>query len=309
MTAAPDSLHGSSGVVTGASGFIGRAVVGSLPAGCRVFAAYHSATDFPDWTETCRADVVPVRVDLAAERLADHVPAVNWALLLAARVATAASRADPVGELTAVAGVTANSMMGLRADHVVHLSSGSVYETLRGELSPGRVLAPRLPYSIAKLAGELLFRSYAERPYWNVRFFGAFGPGEPPFKLAYRLAQAFAKGEREFVLRGDGSNYIDPMYITDAAAELSSLLTRPGESRTVDLAQGEGLTIREFVEVAYYAVHPSPYDAPLVLVFEGEAHEQMFGTARTDESAFSPRRERLTIAEGFARYAERLGLR
>jgi nucleoside-diphosphate-sugar epimerase len=305
--AAPESLRDSSGVVTGASGFIGRAIVAALPPSCRVHAVYQSAADFPEWAKACRAEIIPVRVDLTAERLAEHVPAVDWALLLAARVATAASRADPVGELTAVAGVTANSIMGLRAGQVVHLSSGSVYETLPGELSPSRVLSPRLPYSIAKLAGELLFCSYVDRPYWNVRFFGAFGPGEPTFKLAYRLVQAFGRGEREFGVRGDGSNYIDPMYITDAAAEIASLLARPGESRTVDLAQGEGLTVREFVEVAYRTVHPSPQDAPLSLVFEGEAHEQMLGTARSDEAGLPPRRERRTIAEGFADYAEHLG--
>jgi nucleoside-diphosphate-sugar epimerase len=277
--------------------------VSSLPPNCRVYATYHSATDFPAWAQSCRADVVPMKIDLAAERLASRLPRVDWALLLAGRVATAASRSDPIGELTAVAGVTANSIVGLRADQIVHLSSGSVYETLTGDLSPARVLSPRLPYGIAKLAAELLFESYADAPHWNVRFFGAFGPGEPSYKLARRLVQSFARGDRQFTITGDGSNYIDPLYITDAATEIASLLTRPGQSRTVDLSHGEWLTVRRFVEVAYASVHSSPQVDDVVIVCRGKAHEEMRGKAWSDP-IFSPlTHQRLSIAEGFRKYA------
>jgi nucleoside-diphosphate-sugar epimerase len=300
-------LDGSSGVLTGASGFIGRAVLRSLPAGCRVHAVFNSAHDFPEWASSLSADVVPVQVDLAHGRLAEFVPPVDWALLLAARVATAASVSDPLGELEAIAGVTANSIVGLRAGQVVHLSSGSVYETLTGALGPDRVLSPRLPYSIAKLSAELLFASYVDAPYWNVRFFGAFGPGEPEFKLARRLVEAFARGETRFTIRGDGTNVIDPMYIDDAAVELLAVLTTPGECRVADLTQGEGLTVRQFVEVAYDAVHPATGDT-LDVVCTGEAHEKMLGRAVTD-AAFAFGRPRTSIAEGFERYAVALGLR
>lgn len=298
------ALDGSVGLVTGASGFIGRAIVNALPKGCRAHATYHSSRDFPEWAESCRADVVPLRLDLSNERLADRVPRVDWALLLAARVALATSRHDPVGELKAIAGVAANSVMGLKTELLVHLSSGSVYETLTGQLDPARVLAPRSPYSIAKLAAERLVAAYAEAPYWNVRFFGAFGPGEPQFKLARRLVDTFARGERTFVIRGDGSNYIDPMYITDAAQTLGSMLASPAESRPADLCQGEGLTISQFAELAYQTVHPSPDEEKLVIVREGEAHEQMRGTARSDAMLLRPDAPLLTITEGFRRYAE-----
>lgn len=301
-------LSGSIGVVTGASGFIGRAVLRALPADCTVFAVYNSSRDFAEWAQRRDPRVVPVRIDLARERLGGAVPTADWALLMAARVQTAASLSDPVGELGAVGGVTANSIVDLQADQIVHLSSGSVYETLEGALSPERVLAPRLPYSIAKLAAELLFASYIEAPYWTVRFFGAFGPGEPTFKLARRLVDAFASGATRFEISGDGANIIDPMYIDDAALELLSIVATPGERRAADLTQGEGLTVRQFAQTAYEQVHPSPDAQPLEVVCAGEAHEKMRGRATTD-SAFRLGRRRLTIAEGFRRYAESLGLR
>jgi nucleoside-diphosphate-sugar epimerase len=300
-------LAGSEGVVTGASGFIGRGVLGALPAGCRVHAVYNSSSDFEEWAARQRADIVPLRVDLSRDRLADFVPRADWALLMAARVATAASLEDPVGELTAVTAVTANSVVGLEAEQMVLLSSGSVYETLTGALSPDRVLAPRLPYSISKLAAELLFAAYASGPYWVVRFFGAFGPGEPTFKLARRLVEAFAAGETAFTLSGDGTNVIDPMYIDDAARALIGVLGTPGQSRPADLNQGEGLSVGEFANVAYEAVSPEAGTAPLRLDFVGVAHEKMLGRATTD-AAFAVGVDRTSIAEGFRRYAAELGV-
>jgi nucleoside-diphosphate-sugar epimerase len=303
------SLDDSVGVVTGASGFIGRALLAGLPSGCRVFATYHSATDFPAWASSCRANIIPVRIDLSAERLPSRVARVDWALLLAARVALATSRSDPVGDLHQIAAVAANSVVGLKTDRLVHMSSGSVYETLTGQLSPARVPAPRTPYGIAKLAAELLVGSYAEAPYWNVRFFGAFGPGEPSFKLARRLVEAFARGERTFEINGDGSNYIDPMFVADAVSVIAFLVARAGECRPIDLCQGEGLTVRQFIEVAYKAVHPDPEREPLVIKSTGEAHEQMRGTATSEAIELPLHRNKLTIAEGFRAYATELALR
>ena len=300
---ASTALAGTTGVITGASGFIGRAVLRHLPAESVVHAAYCSSSDFPEWSERCAADIRPLRIDLSQERLADQTGAVDWALLLASRVATADSWADPMGELEAVAGVTLRSVIGLQADRVVLMSSGSVYETLEGALGPHRVLAPRLPYSIAKLTAELLFAAHVQAPYWIIRFFGAFGPGEPQFKLARRLTEAFKRGERRFALAGDGTNRIDPIYVEEAAARICALLATKPEGRIVDLSQGEHLTVRAFAQAAYDAVHPTAGDRPLDLAFTGHAHELMLGGARSDPAIWHPGLEHISVSEGFRRYA------
>jgi UDP-glucose 4-epimerase len=294
-------LDGTTGIVTGASGFIGRAVLSQLPAGCHVHAV-HRAEDFPAWAETLPASVEPLALDLTNERLADHVPEVDWALLLAARVSTAASWRDPVGELTATAGVTANSVIDLKAGQLVYLSSGSVYETLSGSLSPERVLAPELPYSVGKLAGELLFRSYATAPYWILRFFGAFGPGEPSFKLARRLVEAFSRGETEFAMRGDGTNRLDAMHVDDAANALLRFVSTPGRNEIVDLCQGESVSVRQFAEMAFEAAGTADASA-LRLKFEGATHERMLGSAAPGQDGIIAA-ERMSLAEGLRRYAE-----
>jgi nucleoside-diphosphate-sugar epimerase len=309
-TNAVGDLSGTVGVVTGASGFLGRAILRTLPADATVFATYRDSADFLEWTSTLSADVRPVQVDLAHERLPEKVTStdLDWGLSLAARVATAASREDPVGELVHVAGPAVNSVAGLRTRHLVHVSSGSVYETLGGELSPECRLVPRLPYAVAKLAGEFLVASYAETVPWIVRFFGAYGPGEPKFKVTRRMVEAFSRGATTFRLSGDGTNYIDPMHVDDAATALLALCTSEHAPRTIDLCQGEAPTMAAYAELIYQAAHPDPVTSPLRLEFAGPAHEQMRGRASPASADAMVGLERRSLRQGMGEYARWLTL-
>jgi nucleoside-diphosphate-sugar epimerase len=304
VTPTPDDLGGSAGLITGASGFIGRAIMAALPRGTVVHATYRSDDAFPEFAAACAADVRPIAIDLSDTRL--EVPPVDWALLLAARVATHMSRQDPLGDLRAIADVTANALFDLRSERVVHISSGSVYERLDGDLSPTRVPAPRLPYAIGKLTAELLVGSYSPAPYWNLRFFGAFGPGEPTFKITRRLIETFASGERRFSMTGDGTNRIDPMYVSDAVGTIAAFLSLPGESRTIDVCQGEAPSIVEYARLVYEAAHPDPRSAPIDLRFQGEAHERVLGRASPAEQQSLTGQDRLPLSDGLRIYADLL---
>lgn len=291
-------------LVTGASGFIGRRVLLALPAGTHVHAVYRHAEEFPSWTDRCDAEVLPLRVDLAHERLADRLPeTVDWALLLAARVAVAESQADPLGELSAIAGVTLNSLLGLPSNRIVLVSSGSVYEGLEGPLHPGRVPRPRVAYSIAKLNSELLAGAYAPVAPQVIRFFGAYGPGEPTFKLIRRAIETFGSGACEFDVRGDGANRIDAMHVDDAAAALIAACECGQPGSVIDLCQGESTSITDFVRAAFTAAHPDPHGAALELRLGGTTHERILGEASpaaADGLLGMPRR---TLEEGLRDYA------
>jgi nucleoside-diphosphate-sugar epimerase len=299
------TLAGSVGLLTGASGFIGRALLQELPATTTVFATYNSSVDFPSWAARLGADVRPIRIDLVHWPVAPLIRTkLDWALCAAAQVATAASRHDPVEELVRVAGPAVNAVAGLQARRIVHVSSGSVYETCEGRLFPGLPLNPRLPYSVGKLAGELLVKSFAEVTPWIVRFFGAFGPGEPQFKITRRLVTAFQGGATTFRLTGDGTNRIDPMHVSDAVSALTQLCASDDEPRTIDLCQGESMPIAAFAQLAYEAAHPAPHTAPLRLAFGGTAHEQMRGAADPTAAEAVVGVGRRNLREGLKEYAK-----
>ena len=74
------------------------------------------------------------------------------------------------------------------------MSSGAVYDGLRGAVSPATPVSPRLPYAISKLASEQYLRFFAEHrgtvdSYVNVRFFGAYGPYEAARKITTQWLQ------------------------------------------------------------------------------------------------------------------------
>ena len=80
-----------------------------------------------------------------------------------------------------------------------------------------------------------------------MRFFGAYGPYEAPRKITTRWLQAMAAGQREFVVRGDGNNLIDFMYVDDAVDGFLALVKAKGEKRTVDFASGSPISVNDVV--------------------------------------------------------------
>ena len=139
------------------------------------------------------------------------------------------------------------------ASHVVFVSSGAVYDGLEGTVTPETPVSPLLPYAISKYASEQYLRFFVERrgsvdSGISVRFFGAYGPYEAPRKITTRWLQAMAGGQREFVVRGDGENLIDFMYVDDAVDGFLALVQARGQSTVVDFASGAPVSVNEVVE-------------------------------------------------------------
>src|SRR5262249_47086623 len=106
--------------------------------------------------------------------------------------------------------------------------------------------------AIAKLASERYVAFFAEvrralASYANVRFFGAYGPYEAPRKITTRWLRGIIAGQREFIVRGNGRNLIDFMYVDDAVDRLLRIVGDGGFSGTVDLACGAPVTVDEVV--------------------------------------------------------------
>jgi len=245
-------------VVTGASGFIGHNVLLRAPREWTIYAVYHSTPGLDAFVrQHGLTNVKPVKCDLMSasdvSALARTIGTKPDAMLyLAANGDPALSSKRPRWDLESNTVAFVNTLEQCPADHVVYVSSGAVYDGLRGEVSPASVVAPRLPYAISKLASEQYLRFFAERrgtvdSYINVRFFGAYGPYEPARKITRRWFEGMASGQREFVVRGDGQNLIDFMYVDDAVDGFLALVNAKGERRTVDFASGSPISVNDVV--------------------------------------------------------------
>ena len=250
-------------VVTGASGFIGRNVLLRAPRDWEVVAVYHRTPGLEAFVvEHGLTHVRTVQCDLldpgAVKSLAQAVGARPDAMLyLAANGDPAVSSDRPRWDLESNTLSLITCLEDCAADHVVYVSSGAVYDGLVGPVSPAAAVSPRLPYAISKLASEQYLRFFAERRQTvtsaiNVRFFGAYGPYEAPRKITTRWLDAMAGGQREFVVRGDGENLIDFMYVDDAVDGFLALVNARGTlargtTMTVDFASGAPVSVNHVV--------------------------------------------------------------
>ena len=245
-------------LVTGASGFIGHNVLLRAPRSWQVTAMAHATPGLETFVrQQSLAHVRVVRCDLtsadAVDAFAIANPSFDACLYLAANGDPAKSAHRTAWDLTLNTLALVTLLERVRVDHFVYVSSGAVYDGLRGEISPQTPVAPRLPYAISKLASEHYVRAFAERKksvgsYVNVRFFGAYGPYEPPRKITTKWMRAVMGGQREFTIRGNGQNLIDFMHVEDAVDGFLALTTAHGFSGMVDFASGSPVTVDAVVQ-------------------------------------------------------------
>ncbi|MGH9387491.1 MAG: NAD-dependent epimerase/dehydratase family protein [Vicinamibacterales bacterium] len=245
-------------LVTGANGFIGRNVLLRAPRDWEIVAVSHTTPGLDVFVaDQALSNVRVLRCDLSNAGEVQNMRAqiagrLDAMLYLAANSDPAVSADRPRDDLDRNTATLVTCLEHCPAGHVVFVSSGAVYDGLAGPVSPASAVSPCLPYAISKLASEHYVRFFAERrqtvgSYVNVRFFGAYGPYEPPRKITTRWLLGLAEGQREFVIRGDGKNLIDFMYVDDAVDGFLALLKVRGTRTTVDFASGQPISIDEVV--------------------------------------------------------------
>ena len=245
-------------LLTGASGFIGHNVLLRAPRDWEIVAVYHRTPGLEQFVaEQGLTNVRVERCDLLdaadVKALAGRIGRPDAMLYLAANGDPAASAERPRWDLDSNTVAFVTTLEHCPADHVVYVSSGAVYDGLKGAVTPATPVSPLLPYAISKLASEQYLRFFAERrqtvsSYVNVRFFGAYGPYEAPRKITTKWLTAIRDGQREFVIRGNGQNLIDFMYVDDAVDGFLALTKAAGTRATVDFASGTPVSVNEIVQ-------------------------------------------------------------
>ena len=263
-------------LVTGAAGFVGRAVAerlldrGERVVGVDNVNAYYDPALKHARVATLegRAGFEMHRLDIAeAEALAALVrtSGARRIVHLAAQAGVrysidnpfAYERANLLGHLSVLE--AARHTKGLR--HLVYASSSSVYgeRAIDGAFSEADVAdSPRSLYAATKRANELMSASYASlygMPQSGLRFFTVYGPWGRPDMAYFGFTQKILAGEPIEVF-GEGRMARDFTYIDDIVDGVVGVLDRPPEAgghRVLNIggSHPEGLmTMIELLEAA-----------------------------------------------------------
>jgi len=288
-------------LLTGGLGFIGRNFLLHRPADWHVTAV--------DITEDARfarkiKNTVFIKADLRdadkvkklSKRIGDRFSA---CVFLAANGDPALSVPDPAWDLDATTKTLINVCQGFTFNRFIYFSSGAVYNGLSGLISPTKPIAPTLPYAISHKASEEYTRFYHQAgridKYIIIRFFGAYGPYEPPRKIYTRLIKQFTSSNNTtYAIKGDGKNYIDAMYIEDAVAGIISAIKSKRCNLTVDFCKGDHPTINQLVVRAGQA-----FDKRVAVSHMGEVTEynRFYASPKEFEKLFHFK-PKITLEEG-----------
>jgi UDP-glucose 4-epimerase len=209
-------------LVTGASGFIGSALVAALRAGgAEVFVV--DLRPFPD--PTVRGVVGDLRDDSVLDAaLASHPESIFH---LAARTSVLQSVKDPQGVYDVNVAVTQRLLEGAReigTRSFVFASTNAVAgETDGARIDETTPMRPLTPYGATKAAAEMLCSAYASSydvAACAIRFTNVYGRGMGgKDTFVVRLMRA-AAADRPISVYGDGLQERDYLYVDDAVAAM-----------------------------------------------------------------------------------------
>jgi nucleoside-diphosphate-sugar epimerase len=251
-TAAPTTV-----VVTGATGYLGRAVVAALLEADveRVHVLARPGADLTGWPDD---RVVPIVGDLLDDEL--HFPGADALLHLAAVRADARGSRIP-GLFEANVEGTVRAARAARAagiGRLVFASSQAVYGTARPPLwSESLPVRPESDYAITKALGEAALRGIADLEVVALRLARLYGaaPGmrwtELPHQFALRATRSLP-----LEIDGGGDQRIDLVHVADAAAAVLAAAAAPAPRGFTALNVGGGapISVRRLAEVVSSAV-------------------------------------------------------
>jgi UDP-glucose 4-epimerase len=253
-------------LVTGAGGFVGRAVVSMLAAEDHEVTALLHRPPAPG--DRSPSNVSSLVVDLADRaQVAQVVRAGPFDAVchLAAVTRVRESFERPLHFFDTNVGGTLNLLRALQEagrvgdawTRFVFASTAAVYGNVQvgTPLGEDRVPQPANPYGASKLAAEQLIAAQAatgELGAVTLRCFnvaGAFGQhGDPDLSRVIPGALAVAAGDEPFFgLNGDGSVVREFVHVADAARAFTKALAAAtrGHSVTLNVGSGSGVSVRE----------------------------------------------------------------
>jgi nucleoside-diphosphate-sugar epimerase len=240
-------MNFTSACVTGASGFIGRALVARLRAsGCTVVALGRTGSLLPEDTQHVRVDAFAP----AALRAALHGRTFEILIHLAAYGVGPDDRDTDtmLAVNVAATGALVEAAAACGARGVVYAGSCAEYAGGGDQLGEDAPVTTTNAYGASKFAGGTwgtVLATRANISFCWVRLFGVYGPGEAAYRLIPYLITRLRRGES--VDLTPGAQLRDFMYIDDAVTALihAAGLAHREAPGPFNLCTGMGVPIRE----------------------------------------------------------------
>jgi UDP-glucose 4-epimerase len=275
-------------VVTGAGGFIGRALVRALAkAGVEVCAVDRREFESP-------ASRVLV-ADLAEPGLLTPLLDARTVLFhLAASADVAGSVRDPRTDFECTFRPLFEALESARAarSRVVYPSTASVYEVGNSLPLVERAFPrPTSPYAAAKLAGEAYCFAY-HRSYGLdtrvVRLFSVYGPGMTRFAI-HDIVRRIEADPTRLTILGDGEQIRDYLHIDDAVRGLIAVAERGAAGEDYNLATGIPVKLRDLARtVGELMGAPEIEIVPSGESFPGDTPRWFADTTKVSALGFRP---------------------
>lgn len=282
-------------LITGGAGFIGSNLARELlRRGARVRILDNFSTGR-------RSNLHGLEVDLLEGSVTDldtcHAACQDVEVVFheAALPSVSRSVADPIGSHHAAATGTLNILWAAKeggADRVVYAASSSAYgDTPTLPKHEAMPTSPRSPYAVAKLAGEMYCRAFAEVygfPAVALRYFNIFGPNQDPRSPYGAVIPIFIQAALDGTaprIEGDGGQTRDFTYIDNAVSANLKAAVAPAEwvaGRTFNVGAGDRTSvltlwsmIKKLTGTPLEAIHtdPRPGDVRDSLADISAAHE------------------------------------
>lgn len=243
-------------LVTGASGFLGKALVKALLAhGETVIAIGRRPSPFVAhsrlmWRQIDLMGDVPLKQILSGVGTVYHL---SWSTVPAeaSLVPSKDARENIVGSLRLLESISSDQHVRF----VFASSGGTVYgRLLQTRAKEDHPLNPISAYGISKRTVEayldLFAASVGLRPV-SLRMGNLFGPGQDQNRL-FGVVTQFARSALSgvpIILFGDGSNVRDYVYIDDAVEALMRAARVEHSPRALNIGSGEGHSLNEIISI------------------------------------------------------------